>query len=322
MKYPSDTTSSDTASSDTASFDLSSLAAALSLTLTDDRDRVVLSRHGFALTLPAPVVDALDAHTPVGRHLAFGVLFGVRLAIDRSAAGFDLARERPQKPAKVFHHHEIPSVYGERLPRLVPALVLQWFEALTGLAPVTSSWHIDGLHFVYILETGKYLHLLAESDVERLDMTRNRIISDARHALFYDAYKLKPRHKEQTAQGRVRTFRTSEGLGASRAMLLPDFDYDAARESGCFSIPSRDTMVIGRPVDTEFSEVIFERVSKVTAELVESEAFPLCSMVYTMSANEVGEPENVGEHRLPVSAYDMAVCPHDGARLVESNTSQ
>jgi hypothetical protein len=302
-------------------FDIVELASVLSLESKERDGGLELSRHGYAVSLPASVVDALDARTPVGRHLAYGVLFGIRLAIDRRATDFDVAKERPEKPARVFHHHEIPSVYGDRLPRIVPTLVLRWFAALTGLEPVTTDWHIDGLVFVYILETGKHLHVLTESDMARLQMTRDRLISDARHALFYDAYKLKPRHKERTDEGRVRTFRTVEGLGASRAMLLPDFDYDAARENGCFSIPSRDTMVIGRPEDKEFSEVIFERVSEVTVELVEAEAFPLCSMVYRMTANEVHDAQDTGEHRLPVTDYDQAVLPPANTQLDPSDVT-
>lgn len=223
------------------------------------------------------------------------------------ACGFDLADERPEKPAQVFHHHEIPSVYGERLPRLVPPSTLDWFTALNGEQPVSTDWVIDGLRFVYILETGKFLHLLTESDVEQMDLGRDKILRDARHALFYDSYKLKPRQKERTDEGMVRIFRTSEGVTAGRVMLLPDFDYDAARAHGCFSMPSRDMMVIGRPDSKEHCDAIFERVSEVTEELVESAALPLCSHVHRMTTDGVFEGKFVGDYRLPAADEALGV---------------
>lgn len=278
------------------SFDIAELGATLSLETSGE---LVLSRHGYSVALPSPLVSNLTGQDPLGRHLIYGVFFGVRLAIDRLACDFDPADERPQKPAQVYHHHEIPSVYGDRLPRLVPDLAIRWFAALTGEQPVTTDWIIDGLSFVYILETGKHLHMLAESDIEQTELTRDKIIRDARHALFYDSYKLKPRDEKRTEAGRVRIFRTVDGVNAGRVMLLPDFDYDAAREHGCFSMPSRDTMVIGRPSAKEFSDEIFERVSQQTDELLASEAFPMCSHVHRMTTDGVERGEFVGDWRLP-----------------------
>lgn len=280
-------------------FDISGLASILSLS-TARRDGVLFfSRHGHGVAVPGEVVDAWNPSAPSGRHAAYGALFGLRLAVDRVGCGFDVANERPEMPAQVFHHHEIPSVYGERLPRLVPHTTVAWFTALTGEDPVSTDWIIDGLQFVYILETGKFLHMLCESDLDRMELGRDRILRDARHALFYDSYKLKPRQKERTDAGLVRIFLTSEGVTAGRVMLLPDYDYDAAREHGCFSMPSRDTMIIGRPASKEHCDEIFARVGEVTVELVESEALPLCSHVHRMTTDGVSEGEFVGGYTLP-----------------------
>ncbi len=297
-------------------FDIPGLASILSLKAEEKDGAVAFARHGHAVALPERIVELMDAGTPLGRHLAYGVLFGVRLAIDRRACDFDVANERPEQPAQVFHHHEIPSLYGERLPRLVPALAVAWFEALTGQEPVATDWIIDGLRFVYILETGKFLHVLADSDVAHMEMERDKILRDARHALFYDSYKLKPRDEERTDAGRVRIFRTAEGVTAGRVMLLPDFDYDAAREHGCFSMPSRDTMIIGRPSAENTSAEIFERVCEVTADFLASEAFPLCSHVHRMDTGGVRAGEYVGEDELPTFGDD--VLPPDD--LIIENT--
>ncbi|WP_168211016.1 hypothetical protein [Persicimonas caeni] len=291
----------------TDGFTISDLAAILSLE-TDERDaHVAFGRHGHSVAVPGPVVERFAPATVLGRHLAYGALFGLRLAIDRAACGFDVAQERPEKPAQVYHHHEIPSIYGDRLPRLVPQLTLEWFEALTGEQPVSTGWIIDGLQFVYILETGKFLHVLCESDLEKMELGRDKLIRDARHALFYDSYKLKPREKERTDGGLIRIFRTAEGVTAGRVMLLPDFDYDAARAHGCFAMPSRDTMVIGRPSSKEHSDEVFERVSEVTVDLLDSEALPLCSHVHRMDTDGVSAGEFAGDDKLPASSEAVSL---------------
>ncbi len=280
-------------------FSISDLADVLSLTATAVDDGLRLSRQGYAVTVPADVVGAMDAATPLGRHLAYGVLFGVRLAIDRRACDFDVAHERKKKPAKVFIHTQIPSPYGERLPRLVTTLTLAWYAALSGEEAVTTDWIIDGLRFVYILETGKYLHVLSESDLANMELSRERLVSDARHALFYDSYKLKPRETEPVDGGAVRVFRTSEGLTAGRALLLPDFDYDAAQENGCFAVPSRDTMIIGRPDAKSAADAVCARVAAFAAQMLETEAFPLSSMICRMTSHDVAAGEHTGSVVLP-----------------------
>ncbi|MFP4597356.1 MAG: hypothetical protein ACOC9J_01915 [Persicimonas sp.] len=283
---------------------ISDLADRLAVELRARDGRVHISRHCHEVVFSEQLSGRLDASTPAARHRAYGVLFGCRLAVDRRLCDFDLRQERPEKPGRVFHAHEVPSVYGERLPRLVPILAVKWLEALSGCRVFTTPWHVDGLVFVYLLETGKYLHTLCEEDFDELDLTREKLVRDARHALFYDAYKLKPRQKERTEAGLVRIFRTSEGLGASRAMLLPDFDYDAAREHGCFSTPSRDTMIIGRPAAVDRNEEIFRRVTELTAEHLLEEPFPLSSMVFRLEPGAVLCGEHAG--RVIVPAGDEA----------------
>lgn len=295
---------------------ISDLADRLALELRAQDGRLHISRHGYEVVLPEQLSGRLDASTPAARHQAYGVLFGCRLAIDRRLCDFDLRQERPEKPRQVFHAHEVPSVYGERLPRLVPILAAKWLEALSGCRVFTTPWHVDGLAFVYLLETGKYLHTLCEEDLDKMDLTREKLVRDARHALFYNAYKLKPREKERTDAGLVRIFRTSEGLGASRAMLLPDFDYDAAREHGCFSTPSRDTMIIGRPASVDQSEVIWRRVVELTAEQLGAEAFPLSSMVFRLEPSEVLSGEHAGDSVVPPGEEaDQTMQPPAGITL-------
>lgn len=298
-------------------FTLTDLADKLSLEFEADGGPLRVTRHDRQVELPAALGAQLDASTPLGRHLTYAILFALRLSIDRLASDFDMSQERPEKPERVFHPHEMPSMYGNRLPWLVPRLCVEWIEALTDERVVTSDWLVDGLAFVYILETGRHLHVLTEADLAQLDFGREKLLRDARHALFYDSYKLKPRDKKRTEAGLVRIFRTVEGMTAGRAMLLPDYDYDAARERGCFATPSRDTMIIGRPSGREYAEQIFEQVSEICADLVASEPFPLSSMVCRLTTEEVELGEFVAQPPLPAhgAALDDYRPPDDLDRI-------
>lgn len=277
------------------------LSARLGLDYEQSGGSARLERHGYRLALPGALVDEFDPENPVGRHLLFALLFGVRLAIDRKASTFDVADERPERPEQVYHAHEIPSVYGDRLPRLVSRLSVAWFEALTGKTPLDRPWILDELTFVYILETGKHLHTFCECDVQAAPIGRKKLVRDARHALFYEAYKLKPREKKRVDAGKLFLYRTAEGLGATRVMLLPDYDYDAARAGGCFSTPSRDTLLIGRPREESGAEAIRRKIVAWTERLTQSEAFPLSTRVGTLTTDEARPGEHVGGVELPLA---------------------
>jgi hypothetical protein len=291
--------------------DMAQLAGTLALRCVGVDEGLRFGRHGYEVLVPEPIGDHLVPESALGRHLLYGILWGIRLAIDRANSDYEPAHERPERPERVFLPHEIPSVYGERLPRVATALTLAWFTQLSAEQPVKTGGLVDGLDFVYILETGMHLHVLCDSDLGALELSRERLVRDARHALFYNSYKLKPQTETREDWGRVRVFRSSEGLGAGRAMLLPDFDYDAARTGGCVSTPSRDVMVIGRPASPDQADEVYERVAQTTRELLDREAFPLSSFVHRLSTDAIGAGESVSQAPLPPEHLEAVLPPSD-----------
>lgn len=236
---------------------------------------LTLARHGLSVRLPASLLAHLDATTVVGRHLTWSVLLGVRLGLDHHLCGYHPSMERADAQA----------IYGERLPRLVPPATIAWFGAIAGAPALRRDWLVDELKLVYVLGIGKYLHTLTLPEMATLPLSAEKTCADARHALFYDAYKLKPAQKLAVDGGEIRVFRTTEGLGATRALLLPDFDYDAAREAGSFALPCRDTLLIGRPRACDQADEVLAEVARLSARMLQEAALPLSEAVFQLSHN-------------------------------------
>jgi hypothetical protein len=283
--------------------DLDKMADTLSLTVNSADDRLLIHRLGRDLTVSPNPLATIDGPGTRNRHVAFCILTGARLGLDRLCSTFEpgQAKKTPSRPVR---YHEQPSIYGERMPRLLPRLAVRWFEAICDDQAFVTEWELPEFRQVYVLETGKTLHTLAVRDVPLLDTPPDKIRRNGRHALFYDSYKLKPREKLRYSGGTVRIFRTVEGLGASRAVLLPDFDYDAAREGGSFAIPSRDIMIIGRPDDPEDADDIAAEVTRAARSALEDALFPLCNRVWRMTDKTIDGSVAFGDIELPVSDWE------------------
>lgn len=244
---------------------------------SEDAGGATMGRHGLCVRLPQDILAHLDPTTVLGRHLAWSVLLGVRLGLDHRLCAYQPDMERTGAQA----------LYGERMPRLVPPATVAWVEAVSGAPVLCDDWLIAGLKLIYVLETGKFLHTLTLPELGELTISPEKLRADARHALFYDAYRLKPAQKLAVEGGEIRIFRTTEGLGATRALLLPDFDYDAAREAGSFAIPCRDTLLIGRPRECDAADIIRAEVARQSADLLHSATFPLSDVVFQLSHDRV-----------------------------------
>lgn len=313
-------------------FSLQKLASRLGLACRDATDplgsALTLKRHGFGVDIPDGVARKLSPQTPIGRHLAWGVFFGVRLAIDHRIHQFRPAEERTGEQA----------LYGGRLPRLVNAVTLSWFEALSNTRLFTSDWLLESLKIAYLFESGKFVHALSGEEADQIPYSAEKSIKDARHALFYDSYKLKPSQKIKHPQGLIRVFKSSEGLGATRAILLPDFDYDAAREGGCFAIPSRDTMIIGRPKQRDDAANLRQKVAALSHQMLSDAPYPLCATIFDMTHDRAfpgpspattsvptddGTPRQpVGLHHLPSYNDDAtAVLAPSGVHIYSSSST-
>ena len=284
-------------------FSIAHMAETLSLTVVSDAGGLRVERLEAALTASPNPLAKLDLASVRDRHIAFCILTAARLGLDRSCSNFEPGG-RASEPTRPLRYHEKPSIYGERMPRLLPRLAVAWFEAICEVEAFVSDWELPEFQQVYVLETGKHLHTLTTDDVPRMDESPDKIRRNGRHALFYDSYKLKPRDKKRYSGGMVRIFRTVEGLGASRAVLLPDYDYDAAREGGSFAIPSRDTMIIGRPEEPEHADAIAAHVQRLAMAELEGAQFPLCNRVWRMTDKVVAGSTEFGDTALPLSDWD------------------
>lgn len=285
------------------SFSIAQMADTLSLSVSSDADRLRVERHDADVTASPNPLALLDLSEVRGRHVAFCILTAARLGLDRVCSDFEPGR-RDSEPSRPLRYHEKPSIYGERLPRLLPGMAVAWLEAICDAEAFVSDWVLPEFQQVYVLETGRHLHTLATDDVALMTESPEKIRRNGRHALFYESYKLKPREKKRYSGGLVRIFRTVEGLGASRAVLLPDFDYDAAREGGSFAIPSRDTMIVGRPEEPENADAIADHVQQLASAELDEALFPLCNRVWRLTDKVVAGSTGFGDTTLPFSGWD------------------
>lgn len=220
-----------------------------------DRRRVHRAERSHMLDAPLPP-DGEDLDLEARAHWT-SELLTARYILDHQLATWRPELERPDPRATpAYQKKDVPSSYGERLPRLVPsrtrvaiAAYLEEHQEQTLIhQPLT-----EELDIIFTLEVGKYQHVMTEEDAASCQLPRDQIIADARYMLFYQSYKLKP-VREQMPFGKIRHHVTREGLGATRAILLPDFDIDAARERGFALIVSRDHLVVIEPSSPEHRE--------------------------------------------------------------------
>lgn len=249
----------------------------------DDAPGLRWARGEHHLSLPQETL-ALDLESPDARQQAWAELLGLRLALDSAHAPYE--REREESPAQVWRKEDVPELHGQRRPWLVPAQTIRALEAHLGQAMLKSPWHDNALGVIYVMELGHQLHVLSEAQAHATNLGLDRIRRDARQGLFYDSYKVRPVAQERSQEGRLRIYKTVEGLGCSRLLLLPDFDYDAAMEHGMAMIPDRDTMIIAQPAsgadDQARAELEQQLIARAQA-LRASSALPLPPTLYQLT---------------------------------------
>lgn len=241
------------------------------------------ARSGHHLSLPQETL-ALDLESPEARQQAWAELLGLRLALDTAHAPYE--REREEAPAQVWRKEDVPELHGQRRPWLVPAQTIRTLEAHLGQAMLKSPWHDDALGVIYVMELGHQLHVLSEDQAHATNLGLDRIRRDARQGLFYDSYKVRPVTQERSQEGRLRIYKTVEGLGCSRLLLLPDFDYDAAMEHGMAMIPDRDTMIIAQPAsgaDDQARDKLKQQLMARAQALRALSALPLPPTLYMLT---------------------------------------
>lgn len=210
--------------------------------------------HRFALhdlPLPGPV---LDLHT--WRRFTWA-LWAARLVVDRLDSRYQVACEL-DPPDRVRNIYEVPSPYGNRIRLLLPTLVSNAFTQLTQLPLLLSDWVNPAFVVAFSIEEGLGTHLLTQSDMPSYPLTPDLLETRARLAHFYSAYKKQPAYSLSfPSVGKLTLYGSVEGQIGSRAILLPDYDWEAAQDYGCFIVPSRDTLLIAEPYGRLAAETLY-----------------------------------------------------------------
>ena len=206
-----------------------------------------------------PETMQLDVSVVEERAAFFEMLLAARFALDHRQAAWAPELERPQA-SKARQKKEIPSAYGERLPRLVSSATRDALQRWLGQEEESEEEgellcepFLPGFWIVFTLEVGRHHHVMTLHDAALAELSREAIVKDARYTLFYQAYKIKPEPRRLDF-GLARRYVTSEGLGATRAWMLPDFDFDASSRDGFASIISRDELLVVEPESPSLRE--------------------------------------------------------------------
>lgn len=240
------------------------------------------TRHGRLLARRRDVTVEIEGLpkgcTPDEKHAIWASLLGVRLAIDRLTTTFLLADERPP-PQASDKKHESPSLYGDRMLWLVPKSTVLAVQALCDTDICAVPWR-EGFASVFVNAWKKEWHVFAEEDFAYVDFDAANLQDFARYALFNDEKTQKPRPVVETLPfGKIRRYEATDGLMASRGVLMPDYDWDAAAVGGCFCLPSRDVMLVGEPCEKGDERIYFE-VAAQAREIWAHTDFPFSGIVF------------------------------------------
>jgi hypothetical protein len=288
---------------------VSSAADRLGLELqTTDRGPLI-RRRGWSVQLNSWVGFGDDATAPA-RFAAAWALAGLRLGLDKCV------EEPDKKPSTPLHfrrtnlrrYHEAPSVHGDHLPLLVPRLTRQLFEIVAGEASFSRPWLQPDLDILVVHETGRRLDILTTAEQEEASIDDDSRWEKVRSALFYQSYKLRPRQIRDVDGGSLRLYETSEGFGAGRALLLPEYDYDAAREYGFLAAPSRDQIIIARPNDQSGATAMLPALRDFVDDCLENSDFGLTDALFQL------DPDAVRVHT--TATFEVSEQLGDPTRLV------
>lgn len=231
-----------------------SLASSFGLKLTQDGSCARLSRRGATATLD--FVPRLA--TAQERFEAWVTFAGVRLGLDLAEGG--------------------ETDRGDAVQRLLPTAVVRLAEAVAGTEIGAQPWLGQrSLSVIAIREHGRLTVPCTTSE-------------DARRALFYEAYKLRPT-VETFGAGRVLTWSAAGGLASSIATLFVDYDLDSASGHGAMVVVDRDQLIVCRQDDEQIPGASFRALARETSE---SSRLPFSRRIYQLSRNGVTVRETFG----------------------------
>ncbi len=268
---------------------LEELAGGLGVSLSGEGDTRTARRGAHAIELD---LGGRDIQDPIVRRDVWGDMVGLRLGADSLDSGWTPETEREHTPEAIHQKSEVPSVHGERHPRMLPRRAIQTWSQLTGEEPLGDDWESDAEVFVgHVLEIGRGLHMISEADASATTLGGERITADARRALFYQSYKVRPSERHEHPWGTLKVYSSMEGLGASRVLLLPDYDWDTARARGWASTPSRDELLIAQPRSPDDREEARLELERETFDRFERARYPLSRVLLSVDEERASAHE-------------------------------
>ncbi|RVU48724.1 hypothetical protein EA187_04650 [Lujinxingia sediminis] len=229
-------------------FSNEALAHALGLGLRHEGDTRVVERRGLSVRVDAAALPAPESAPE--RATAAWALYGIRLGLDVEHARRDAPKKEPRfRRTSVQRYHEAPTFYGEHLLHLVPRWTRRWFESVGQEVALWRPTLDSGGHLeeVIVHETGLRIDVMTRARLDESDTDEATRWENARTALFYNSYKVRGTTSKDVEGVRLRTLSTTEGFGASRALVMPELDFDSAQDRGFIATPTRDHVLIVRP---------------------------------------------------------------------------
>ena len=157
----------------------------------NDGDAIVCTRHNQSITLD---LKEEDAHTTqwTTKRMVWSSFLAARLILDATHINYKPTMERAQTPDKVWRKEDIPVEHGERYPWFVPNEVLDVYQKHTGQALWATTTQDPQLSIIYVQEYGKSWHAMTCVEAQSQDLPQDKLANDARRALFYQSYRIKP----------------------------------------------------------------------------------------------------------------------------------
>lgn len=228
----------------------------------------------------------LPTDTPLRRWIAWNHLLGIRLGVDLLNSSDLPEDEPPAHPIPGTNKHLATSPYGERLPRLTSRLAIDVCERICGQSLFATESILPHAKVIYLRDIGKQIHAITDTQAEQR-YKPGKLEEISRSALFHEPGSYRPRPSVQkTRHGRIREYRSSDGIGASRLLLLPDFDFDASRESGWAAVPSWDTLLVAEPSDAKLEDLKLEMMTSALS-IWRRDLLPFFSGILSLSPSDI-----------------------------------
>ncbi len=231
-------------------------------------------------------------------------LWSARIAVDQLNSRYDVASERSKPPAR--NVYEVPSQYGDRERSLIPLHVIRAASRLAEKRLVQADWVDERFGVLFGLAEGFGVHFLGVDELPRVPFDEANIRENARLAHFYGSYKARPVETNKVADRvKVKRFHSVDAKTSSRALLFPDFDWDAAQDGGSVWIPGRDHMVVAEPLEAEFSDHAIHD-GRVVARAIEPQ-IPFYPTRYQLSAEAIEPAEDAWHDRYAAPPDDLPI---------------